>query len=101
GVAVEGFNGGGAGGVAEDGEEDGRGVAGEDGFLAVEELIAEDLGGAFGEVEGGVGGFGFGFGGFAGGGDAEELLEAGEVGVGAAFEFGLGKGFVGAVEHAL
>ena len=54
--------------------------------------MAEDGGSFFGEGAGGIGGWGF-FGGFAIGGDGEDLLEAGEVGFATAFELGFGEGF--------
>ncbi len=66
----------------------------------MDEGISQGVGGALGEVEGGIGWRGFACGGFVSRGDAEELLEAGKVGVAATLELGLGEGFVGAVEHA-
>ncbi len=49
-------NGGGALRIAEDGEDDGFGLAGEHGFLAMEQGVSKGGGSAFGKGEGGIGG---------------------------------------------
>lgn len=69
--------------------------------MAVNELMPKSGDGTRGEVEGGIGGWRWGGGCFTVRSDAEDLLEAGEVGIATALELGVGERFCGTVEHAL